>query len=143
MSIGVLVMTELARLAARLLGPEADVEISETHHRGKVDAPSGTALQLGEVIAAERGVRLDDVAAFERAGKRSARQQGSIGFSSLRAGSVVGDHDVLFALDEDVVHVQHRALDRVIFARGALRAARWVVGRKPGLYSMADVLGLV
>jgi 4-hydroxy-tetrahydrodipicolinate reductase len=142
MSVGILVLTELARIAARLLGPEADIEIRDTHHRGKVDAPSGTALQLGEAIAAERGARLDDVATIDRAARSALRQPGSIGFSSVRAGSIVGDHDVLFALDEDVVHLKHRALDRAIFARGALRAARWVVGRQPALYSMANVLGL-
>lgn len=142
MSVGVLVFTELARLAARLLGPEADIEILETHHRNKTDAPSGTALQLGEAIAAELGTRLDDVAVFDRFSSRAPRRQGSIGFSSARAGSIVGDHEVLFALDEEVVHLQHRALDRTTFARGALRAARWAAGRPAGLYGMVDVLGL-
>ncbi len=142
MSVGVLVFTELARLAARLLGAEADIEISETHHRNKVDAPSGTALQLGEAIATELGARLDDVAVFGRFATRGPRRQGSIGFSSVRAGNVVGDHDVIFALDEEIIGLQHRALDRATFARGALRAARWVVGRPPGLYGMGDVLGL-
>lgn len=142
MSVGVLVFTELARLAARLLGPEADIEISETHHRNKVDAPSGTALQLGEVIAAELGSRLEDVAVFDRFSARAPRRQGSIGFASVRAGSIVGDHEVMFALDEEVIHLQHRALDRTTFARGALRAARWVVGRPAAVYGMTDVLGL-
>lgn len=142
MSVGVLVFTELVRLAARHLGREADIEISETHHRAKTDAPSGTALQLGEAIATELGVRLSEIAVFDRAASKSARRPGSIGFSSLRAGSVVGDHDVIFALEDDVVHLQHRALDRATFARGALRAARWVVGRAPALYQMADVLGM-
>ncbi len=142
MSVGMLVFTELARLAARLLGPEADIEITETHHRNKVDAPSGTALQLGEVIAAELGTRLDDVAVLDRFATRAPRRQGSIGFSSIRAGSIVGDHEVMFALDEEVIGLQHRALDRTTFARGALRAARWVVGRPPALYGMEDVLGL-
>lgn len=143
MSIGVLVFTELARVAAHLLGHEADIEISETHHRDKVDAPSGTALQLGEAIATELGRRLDDVAVFDRFSTRAARRPGSIGFSSVRAGTVVGDHEVLFATDEDIIHLQHRALDRTTFARGALRAARWLAGRPAGLYGMADVLGLV
>ncbi len=142
MSVGVLVFTELARVAARLLGAEADIEISETHHRNKTDAPSGTALQLGEVIARELGGRLDDLAVFDRFSARAARRPGSIGFSSLRAGSVVGDHDVIFALDEEILHLQHRALDRTTFARGALRAARWVAGHPAGLYAMTDVLGL-
>ncbi len=142
MSVGVLVFTELARRAAQLLGGEADVEISEAHHRDKVDAPSGTALQVGEVIARELGGRLDDLAVFDRFATRAPRRHGSIGFASVRAGSIVGDHDVLFALDEEIIHLQHRALDRTTFARGAVRAARWVVGRPPGLYGMADVLGL-
>lgn len=142
MSVGVLVFTELVRLAARLLGPEADVEILEAHHRRKVDAPSGTALQLGEVVASELGQRLDDVAVYDRFASRAPRRQGSIGFSSIRAGSIVGDHEVLLALDEEVIELRHRALDRTTFARGALRAARWLVGQRPALYSMADVLGL-
>lgn len=142
MSVGVLVFTELARVAARLLGAEADIEIADTHHRNKLDAPSGTALQLGEAIAAELGLKLDDVAVFDRFASRSPRRQGSIGFSSVRAGSIVGDHDLLFALDEEIIHLQHRALDRTTFARGALRAARWVVGRPPRRYAMSDVLGL-
>jgi 4-hydroxy-tetrahydrodipicolinate reductase len=138
----VLVFTELARVAARLLGDEADIEISDTHHRNKVDAPSGTALQLGEAIAGELGVKLDDVAVMDRFVSRAPRRQGSIGFSSVRAGSIVGDHDILFAMDEELVSLRHRALDRATFARGAVRAARWVVGRPPALYGMADVLGL-
>lgn len=142
MSVGVLVFTELARQAARLLGSEADIEITETHHRNKVDAPSGTALQLGEAMARELGVKLDDVAVFDRFTTRAPRRRGSIGFSSIRAGSVVGDHSVMLALDEEIITLEHRALDRTTFARGALRAARWVVGRPAGLYSMADVLGL-
>lgn len=142
MSVGVLVFTEIARLAARLLGREADIEILDVHHRAKVDAPSGTALQLGEAIASEIGAKLDDVAVFDRFANRAPRRHGSIGFSSVRAGSIVGDHDVVFALDEEILELRHRALDRTTFARGALRAARWVVGRPPRLYGMADVLGL-
>lgn len=142
MSIGVLVFTELARLAARLLGAEADVEIIEAHHRRKIDAPSGTALQLGEVVAHELGQKLDDVAVYDRFAARSPRRQGSIGFSSVRAGSIVGDHEVMFALDEELIELRHRALDRSTFARGALRAARWVLGQPAAHYSMADVLGL-
>lgn len=142
MSVGVLVFTELARQAARLLGADADIEIIETHHRHKLDAPSGTALQVGEAIANELGGGLDGMAVFDRFASRAPRRKGSIGFSSVRAGNVVGDHDVLFALDEEIVRIQHRALDRATFARGALRAARWVVGRAPALYGMGDVLGL-
>ncbi len=142
MSVGVLVFTELVRLAARYLGREADIEIRDAHHRGKTDAPSGTALQLGEAIAAELGADLREIAVLDRSASKAVRRPGSIGFSSVRAGSIVGDHDVIFALEEEVVHLQHRALDRATFARGALRAARWVVGRPPALYGLADVLGL-
>lgn len=142
MSVGILVMTDLVRRAARLLGADADIEIIETHHRHKLDAPSGTALQIGEAIAAELGGRLDDLAVLDRFAARAPRRKGSIGFSSVRAGTVVGDHDVVYALDEEIVQIRHRALDRATFARGALRAARWVVGRSPGRYDMSDVLGL-
>jgi 4-hydroxy-tetrahydrodipicolinate reductase len=142
MSIGVLVFTELARLAARLLGAEADVEIIEAHHRRKVDAPSGTALQLGEAVAHELGQKLEDLAVYDRSATRAPRRQGSIGFSSVRAGSIVGDHEVMFAMDEELIELRHRALDRTTFARGALRAARWVLGQPAAHYTMADVLGL-
>lgn len=142
MSVGVLVFTELTRLAARLLGPDADVEIIEAHHRNKVDAPSGTALQLGEAVAGEFGGRLEDLAVYDRFAARAPRRHGSIGFSSVRAGSIVGDHDVILALDEEIIELRHRALDRSTFARGALRAARWAVGRPAGTYGMRDVLGL-
>jgi len=142
MSVGVLVLTALAREAARLLGSEADIEIVEAHHRNKLDAPSGTALQLGEAVAGALGRRLDDIAAGDRFATRAPRRPGSIGFSSVRAGQIIGDHEVLFALDEEILRLEHRALDRATFARGALRAARWVAGQAPGLYGMADVLGL-
>lgn len=142
MSIGVLVFTELARRAARLLGADADTEIIEAHHRNKTDAPSGTALQLGEAIAGELGSHLDDIAVYDRFSSRAPRRQGSIGFSSVRGGNIVGDHEVLFALDEEAIRLQHQAFDRRTFARGAVRAARWVVGRPPRLYGMEDVLGL-
>jgi 4-hydroxy-tetrahydrodipicolinate reductase len=141
MSVGVNVFTELARLATRYLGDEWDVEITEAHHRFKVDAPSGTALQLGEAVAAERGQELTAVARFDRHGSDQERQAGDIGFASIRAGSIVGDHSVTFAADAEIVELQHRALDRATFANGALRAARWVSGQTPSLYSMADVLG--
>lgn len=142
MSVGVNMITELARLVGRALGEEYDVEICETHHRHKRDAPSGTALQLGEAVAEGRGVRLEDVASYGRQGRSDARLPGGIGFASLRAGSIVGDHSVMFASDEEVIELSHRAIDRTAFARGALRAARWVVEQSPGLYSMTDVLGL-
>jgi 4-hydroxy-tetrahydrodipicolinate reductase len=141
MSIGVFALTEAARLVTRLLGADADIEITEVHHRHKIDAPSGTALQLGEVIARELGQPLDRIASFDRQVARGARQPGSIGFASVRAGNIVGDHEVLFALEEEVLRLEHRALDRAAFARGALRAAHWVAGRPAGLYGLADVLG--
>ncbi|MFQ5634102.1 MAG: 4-hydroxy-tetrahydrodipicolinate reductase [Gammaproteobacteria bacterium] len=142
MSVGVNVITELARLAGIALDDGYDVEISEMHHRGKVDAPSGTALQLGEAVAGGRGVALDEVACYERHGQAAARERGSIGFASLRGGSIIGDHSVMFASDGEIVELRHRAVDRGVFALGALRAARWVVEQSPGLYSMNDVLGL-
>lgn len=142
MSIGVNVITELARLAGRALGEGYDVEITEAHHRNKVDAPSGTALQLGEAVAEGRGVAFDDVACLGRTGEQGPRERGSIGFAAVRAGSIVGDHSIMIAGDEEIIEIGHRALDRTAFARGALRAARWVVDQSPGLYSMNDVLGL-
>ena len=142
MSVGVNLVTELVRLAARTLGEDYDIEILETHHRKKLDAPSGTALQLGEAAAAGRGCDLADRAVYARHGASAARAPGSIGFASLRAGSVVGDHSVMLAADEEIVELQHRALDRAVFARGALRAARWLPARPAGLYGMREVLGL-
>ena len=143
MSLGVTVLTELVRQAAVLLGPDFDVEITEAHHREKKDAPSGTALQLGEAVAAARGQRLADIAVQGRHGlATSARPAGAIGFASLRGGTIVGDHTVLLAGDEELLELTHRATDRTLFARGALRAATWLVGQPPGLYSLRDVLGL-
>lgn len=142
MSIGINVLSALARQAGRVLGDDFDCEISEAHHRAKVDAPSGTALQLGESVAAGRGVALDAVAVFDRHAEGAARARGSIGFSSVRAGNIAGDHSILFGADEELIELRHRALDRAVFARGALRAAAWVTNREPGFYSMDDVLGL-
>lgn len=142
MSVGVNLLSALVRLASQALGADYDIEIHEAHHRLKVDAPSGTALQLGESVAQGRGVTLDSVAVYDRHGVGEARVPGSIGFSSLRAGSIVGDHTVLFAADEEIIELRHRALDRAVFARGALRAAAWVAQRPAGFYSMKDVLGL-
>lgn len=142
MSLGVNVLTELARQAARLLGPEFDVEIVEAHHRQKVDAPSGTALQLGEAVARERGRSLAEVAVQGRQGIAPPRSPGTIGFASVRAGTIVGDHTVVFAGEEEILEISHRATDRALFARGAVRAAEWLAGRPAGLYSMRDVLGL-
>jgi 4-hydroxy-tetrahydrodipicolinate reductase len=142
LSIGVNVFTELTRLAASYLGPDWDVEITDTHHRYKLDAPSGTALQLGEAVAGERGVELDDVAVIGRAGHTGERPAGAIGFNSIRAGQVVGDHTVALVSDTETVELRHHAADRELFASGALRAAQWLVGQPAGLYSMRDMLGL-
>jgi 4-hydroxy-tetrahydrodipicolinate reductase len=142
MSLGVAILTELVRQASALTGSGFDIEISEAHHRDKRDAPSGTALQLGEAAAAGRGLALHDVASSGRTGPDSRRQPGSIGFASLRGGGIVGEHTVLFAADEEVLELTHRATDRALFARGALRAAEWLAGKPPGLYALRDVLGL-
>jgi 4-hydroxy-tetrahydrodipicolinate reductase len=142
MSLGVNLLVGLTRQVARALGPEFDIEIVEMHHRMKVDAPSGTALMLGKAAAEGRRVALPDVADRGRDGQTGARKPGAIGFAALRGGDVVGEHDVVFAgLGERIV-LRHVATDRMIFARGAVRAALWGQGRKPGEYSMADVLGL-
>ncbi len=141
LSIGVNVFTELARQATRYLGEGWDVEITEAHHRYKLDAPSGTALQLGEAIADERGTDLDAVAVIGRSGHTGERPRGAIGINSIRAGSLVGDHTVAFVSDTETVQLTHHAADRELFASGALRAAHWLVNRPAGLYSMRDLLG--
>jgi 4-hydroxy-tetrahydrodipicolinate reductase len=142
MSVGVNVFMDLVARAAAALGSDYDVEILEAHHRHKVDAPSGTALALGERIAAAKGRRLDELAVHGRHGQTGPRVPDTIGFSVVRAGSIVGEHTVLFAAPEEIVELTHRAVDRKSFARGALRAARWLAGQPPGFYSMSDVLGL-
>jgi 4-hydroxy-tetrahydrodipicolinate reductase len=142
MSLGVNLLASLVRRAARALGEEFDVEILEMHHRGKVDAPSGTALLLGEAAAEGRGVELKSHSERGREGITGPRQPGAIGFASLRGGGVIGDHSVVFAGDGERITLSHQAEDRALFARGALKAALWARGRKPGLYAMADVLGL-
>jgi 4-hydroxy-tetrahydrodipicolinate reductase len=141
-SLGVAVMAQLVRQATAALGAEFDVEILESHHRLKRDAPSGTALALGEGVAAVRGTTLAEVAVFERHGSFAPRQPGSIGFAVLRAADIVGEHTVLFAAAGERIEITHRATDRATFARGALRAAGWLAGRSPGLYGMHNVLGL-
>jgi len=128
--------------AAAALGAEFDIEIVEMHHRMKVDAPSGTALLLGEAAARGRGVDLSSHSERGRDGITGARQPGAIGFASLRGGGVIGDHSVIFAGEGERITLSHQAEDRALFARGALRAALWARGAKPGLYGMADVLGL-
>jgi len=142
MSLGVNLLTEITRKVAAALDETFDIEIVETHHRMKVDAPSGTALMLGKAAADGRGVALGDKSVRGRDGVTGARRKGDIGFASLRGGSVVGDHTVIFAGDGEVIELTHRASDRGVFARGAVKAALWGRGKKPGLYSMADVLGL-
>ena len=141
-SLGVNLLAALARKAAERLGPEFDVEILEFHHRHKVDAPSGTALLLGNAVAAGRNVDLRTKAVYAREGKTGAREEGAIGFATLRGGSVVGEHSVIFAAERERLVLTHIAEDRAIFARGAVHAALWAHGKKPGLYSMADVLAI-
>jgi 4-hydroxy-tetrahydrodipicolinate reductase len=141
-STGVTVMRSLVSLAARALGEHYDVEISEAHHRMKRDAPSGTALALGETVASARRRSLAELATFTRHGDAGPRTPGSIGFSVTRAGDIVGEHTVLFADDGERIEITHRATDRAAFARGALRAAAWLLDRPAGLYQMSDALGL-
>lgn len=142
MSVGVNVFMDLVARAAAALDEEYDVEILEAHHRHKVDAPSGTALALGERVAAAKGRKLSDLAVYARQGRTGVRVPNTIGFSVVRGGGIVGDHTVMFVSPEERIELTHRAQDRNAFARGALRAARWAAGRAPGYYSMADVLGL-
>jgi 4-hydroxy-tetrahydrodipicolinate reductase len=142
MSLGVNLLAGLVRKVAAALGPDYDIEIVEMHHRMKVDAPSGTALLLGEAAAEGRGVALSETRVSTRDGHTGARRPGDIGFATLRGGSVVGDHSVILAGPGERITLSHHAEDRTIFARGAVRAARWAFDRPPGLYGMADVLGL-
>jgi 4-hydroxy-tetrahydrodipicolinate reductase len=142
MSLGVNLLFKLAELAARALDAGYDAEIFEAHHRHKVDAPSGTALGLGQAVARGRGTTLEQSALPPRQGATGPRPAGGIGFAVVRGGDIVGDHRVIFAGPGERVELAHHAEDRSGFARGALVAARWVVGRPPGLYSMLDVLGL-
>lgn len=141
-SLGVTLLAHLVREAASKLGEDWDIEISETHHRMKVDAPSGTALLLGEAAAKGRGIDLAGHSARGRDGITGARISGDIGFASLRGGSVAGDHSVLFLGDSERLSLSHLAEDRSIFARGAVRAAQWLIGKAPGRYTMPEVLGL-
>ena len=142
MSLGVNLLAGLVRKVAATLGEEVDIEILEMHHRMKVDAPSGTALLLGEAAAEGRKVSLKDRAVRSRDGHTGARNPGDIGFATLRGGSVVGEHSVIFAAQGERLELSHRSEDRTIFARGAVKAALWALSRKPGYYTMADVLGL-
>jgi len=143
MSLGVNLLSVLAEQAAWALEPDDwDIEILEMHHKHKVDAPSGTALLLGEAAAKGRNIDLASKSVRVRDGHTGARQAGTIGFATLRGGSVIGEHSVLFAGEGEIVTLSHSAADRSIFARGAIKAALWARDKKPGLYSMLDVLGL-
>ncbi len=142
MSLGVNLLTTLTRKVAAALDEDFDIEIIEAHHHHKVDAPSGTALMLGEAAAEGRGVALADVADRGRDGMTGARRRGDIGFTAIRGGDIVGEHDVLFAAAGERIVLRHVATDRAIFARGALKAALWGQDKKPGQYDMMDVLGL-
>jgi len=142
MSLGVNLLAVLTKKVAQALGEEFDIEIVEMHHNKKIDAPSGTALLFGEAAAAGRGITLGTHSERGRDGHTGARQPGNIGFASLRGGNVAGEHSVIFAGADERIELTHKATDRMIFARGALKAAQWAHGRAPGLYAMLDVLGL-
>jgi 4-hydroxy-tetrahydrodipicolinate reductase len=142
MSLGVNLLAALVERVARALDDDFDIEIVEMHHNRKVDAPSGTALMLGRAAATGRNLDLAQASVMSREGHTGARRAGAIGFAALRGGTVVGDHTVIFAGPSERIELVHKAEDRMIFARGALKAALWGRGRAPGLYSMADVLGL-
>jgi len=139
-SIGINLLRGLVEQAVARLGPEWDIEILEMHHRAKVDAPSGTALLLGQAAAKARGKKLPELARFDRFGEPHPREEGSIGFASLRGGSVAGEHVVILATDGERIELGHRADSRMIFARGALAAARFLKGKPAGLYTMRDVI---
>ncbi len=142
MSVGVNLCFKLLDIAARVLGDEVDIEIIEAHHRHKVDAPSGTALRMGEVIADALGRDLKQVAVYGREGRAGPRERRTIGFETIRAGDVVGEHSVWFVADGERIEIAHKASSRMNFARGAMRAAGWIAGRERGLFDMQDVLGL-
>ncbi len=142
MSVGVNLCLKLLDLAARVLGDEVDIEVIEAHHRHKVDAPSGTALRMGEVVAAALGRDLKSCAVYGREGQTGERERKTIGFETIRAGDIVGEHTVMFAGIGERVEITHKASSRMTFAKGAVRAAVWLMGRESGLYDMQDVLGL-
>ena len=142
MSVGVNLLYKLVDMAARVLGDDYDIEIVEAHHRMKKDAPSGTALQLGRVAAAALDRDLERVGVFERCGQIGERSRTEIGIQTVRAGDIVGEHTVLFGGMGERIELVHKASSRDTFAKGAVRAARWIVGREPGIYNMQDVLGL-
>jgi len=142
MGVGVNLTLNLLATAARVLGDSVDVEVIEAHHRHKVDAPSGTALAMGEAVAAALGRRLEECAVYGRHGHTGERERAAIGFSAVRGGDIVGEHTVMFAGDGERIEITHKASSRMVFANGAMRAAAWVQGRDAGLYDMQDVLGL-
>lgn len=142
MSLGVNLLFSLVGHASAALSDDYDIEIFEAHHRSKADAPSGTALTIAEIAAGARGVTLADVGIHARAGTAGPRPRGGIGFAVVRGGDIVGEHSVLYAGTGETLEIRHRASDRMTFAHGAVTAARWMIGRPPGLYGMADVLGL-
>lgn len=142
MSVGVNLCLKLLELTAKVLGDEVDIEIMEAHHRHKIDAPSGTALRMGEVVAKTLGRDLKECAVYGREGLTGARDSKTIGFATVRAGDIVGEHTVMFAAPGERVEITHKASSRMTFALGALRAARWLMQHETGLYDMQDVLGL-
>lgn len=142
MSVGVNATFKLLEIAAKMLNEGYDIEIIEAHHRHKVDAPSGTALRMGEVIADALGEKLDDIAVYSREGHTGERKEGSIGFATIRGGDIVGDHTVLFAGEGERIEISHKSSSRQSYAQGSLRAARFLHGQNAGLYDMQDVLGL-
>ena len=142
MSVGINLCLKLLQTAAAVLGDSVDIEVIEAHHRHKVDAPSGTALKMGEVIASTLGRNLDDCAVYGRQGQTGARQRKTIGFETIRAGDIVGEHTVLFAGEGERIEITHKASSRMTFALGALRASRWLEQQSNGVYSMQDILGL-
>jgi 4-hydroxy-tetrahydrodipicolinate reductase len=141
-STGVNLCFKLLDMAARVLGDDVDIEVCEAHHRHKIDAPSGTALSMGQVVADALGRDLGKVAVYGREGQTGARERDTIGFATVRAGDIVGDHTVMFAAEGERVEITHKASSRMAFARGAVRAAGWVASQRAGLYDMQDVLGL-
>jgi 4-hydroxy-tetrahydrodipicolinate reductase len=142
MSLGVNLTAKLVAVAAGALGMDADIEVFEAHHKHKVDAPSGTALMLGEVAADARSQNFSDVAVFDRSSVSGERAPGSIGFSALRAGDIIGDHSVYFVLNGERIEVTHRSSSRETYAHGAIRAAKFVADKRAGMFGMGDVLGL-
>jgi 4-hydroxy-tetrahydrodipicolinate reductase len=142
MSVGVNATFKLLEMAAKMLSPGYDIEIIEAHHRHKVDAPSGTALKMGETIAGALGEKLADIAVYAREGHTGERKAGTIGFATVRGGDIVGDHTVLFAGTGERIEITHRSSSRTTYAAGSMRAARFLLGRPPGLFDMFDVLGI-